>query len=42
MKKKNQDRKTWIPYYTRVTPTKKEKISKMENKHKGRRYDASY
>ena len=33
-KKKNPNRPTWIPYYTRKTPTKKEKIKKIENKHK--------
>ena len=32
-------RPTWVGYYSRLTPSKKERIRKAEKKHKGRRID---
>jgi hypothetical protein len=33
-KQKRKERKTWQGYYTRKTPTKKEKIERERRKHK--------
>ena len=33
-KEKRKNRKTWVGYYTRKTPTKTEKIKKFEKKYK--------
>jgi hypothetical protein len=33
-KEKRKDRKTWVGYYERKTPTKKEKMKKNEKKYK--------
>lgn len=33
-KQKRKERKTWNGYYTRKTPTKKEKMEKAERKHR--------
>lgn len=32
-----KDRPTWVGYYSRITPTKKEKQKKIDRKHK--KYD---
>ena len=36
--KEKKVRKTWVGYKPLRTPTKKEKLKKIENKHKGDRY----
>jgi hypothetical protein len=33
-KENRKQRKTWVGYYERKTPTKKERIKKSEKKHK--------
>ena len=33
---KRKDRPTWVGYYSRLTPSKTERIRKSEKKHKGR------
>jgi hypothetical protein len=33
-KEKRKNRKTWVGYYERKTPTKQEKIKKFEKKYK--------
>lgn len=33
-KEKRKERKLWIGLYTRKTPTKKELLTRMQNKHK--------
>ena len=33
-KEKRKNRKTWVGYYERKTPTKQEKIKKVEKKYK--------
>lgn len=38
-KLERKDRPTWVGYYSRLTPSKKERIRKAEKKHKGRRID---
>lgn len=37
-KEKRKERKTWVGYHTRLTPTKKEKIRKLEKRHKQKSY----
>ena len=37
-KKKRKDRKTWTGYYSRKTPSKKEKIEKLEKKYSKTEY----
>ena len=31
-----KERKTWVGYYKRITPTKKEKLDKLNNKYKNK------
>ncbi len=38
-KLERKERPTWVGYYSRKTPTKKERIRKSEKKHKGRGVD---
>ena len=33
-KEERKNRKTWQGFYTRKTPTKKELLTRMQNKHK--------
>ena len=35
-KQERKNRKLWNGYYSRITPTKKEKINKINKKHKKR------
>lgn len=37
-KQKRKERKTWVGLYTRKTPTKKEKLDRVEKKYKEREY----
>lgn len=34
-KEKRKQRPLWVNYFVRKTPTKKEKLKKIEKKHKG-------
>jgi hypothetical protein len=36
-KEKRKERRTWVGYFTRKTPTKKEKVRKIERKYHGQR-----
>lgn len=38
-KQKRKERKLWTGLFTRVTPTKTQKINKIKNKHKKRGQD---
>lgn len=37
-KEKRKARPTWVGYAPKKTPTKKEKMKKIDRKHKGREY----
>lgn len=37
-KEKRKERKTWVGFYTRKTPTKKEKLTKELKKSKAKNY----
>jgi hypothetical protein len=37
-KLERKERKTWVGYYTRKTPTKKELLERADKKYKGKEY----